>query len=296
MQIQTNITRKPYSISVVMPVYNEERLLPLTLPSHYSPIVDEYLFVLDRCSDRSEQKIWEWSKRHNIQSLVRVLHYDKGSWTWRLPEIYDYGFSQAKGDVIFDSSADIIYDARAYHVPNLLQYGVTSFAVLVPKKLRDHLYKFTALRSRIKNRQFPIITYESSIKMSCLYATPRTVFQNLRFTDSISGDCTDYRKRVVKAGYPVRHFRHIKFTHLAYRRDPDYNRKKQIYTQIRNGMKLRREGQGFIRAWIHALVRLQPYSLLGYLYHHQWLSDPRFKTQFTQKKEETEKKMKNFNP
>lgn len=241
-------------ISLVMPIHNEERLLRFVLPTYYDSLVDEYLFVLDRCTDGSRKVILSWAQRFGVEDRVRLLNYDTGSWTYRTCEVRNYAFSQAKGDLLFYGDADILYDSRAYHLPGLCNYGVTSFAVLISKKFWDHYYTFLFTRG---------FTYESSLSNSCIMVTPREVFRRIGFTDTLSGDCADYRRRVVESGYKVRHLREIKVTHLAYRADRAFNKKKRKYVQLRNGLRYKSLGT-LGRMLLYAIIRLQPCVVVGY--------------------------------
>lgn len=240
--------------SLVMPIHNEADLLPLTLPSYYSPLVDEYVFVLDRCTDGSEASIIRWAEEYEVEAKVRLFRYSSGEWIYRACEVHNYAFSKATGDLIYYGDADIVYNPAAYQVKGCLDYGVTSFAVLVPKKFWDHLYTFLMTRGEF--------TYEGSHLASCLIVTPRKVFQQLGFTDTVSGDCSDYRMRVLMAGYGARHISSVKVNHLAYRRSEEFNRAKWRFVQLRNGLKLR--GAPFYRVLLYAVLKLQPYVVVGY--------------------------------
>ena len=81
-------------ISVVIPVHNEERYLRYSLPSLKCLDVDEFVFVLDRCTDHSFDLIIRAMKRATI--IIKK----KKRWRNGCAEAFQMGFDEAKGDVI----------------------------------------------------------------------------------------------------------------------------------------------------------------------------------------------------
>jgi len=115
-------------LSGVMPVHNEERLLPFSLPLLTYVDLDELVFLLDRCGDNSEQIINSWINRTNPKYDVRIYHKQKASWKNKRAEAFNKAFQLAKGDVVFGLGADCIYNPQVFdRTPFLAGFDVVFY-------------------------------------------------------------------------------------------------------------------------------------------------------------------------
>jgi len=96
-------------ISGVMPVHNEEEYLRYSLPPLKTIPFDELVFVLDRCTDNSEQII-----RNLGLSNSRIVNKLKQRWTYSFAETFQSGFDAAENDLVFALGADLIITPEAF--------------------------------------------------------------------------------------------------------------------------------------------------------------------------------------
>lgn len=255
------------TISLVMAVHNEEKLLRVTLPTVTSSRVQEYIFLLDRCTDASEQVIRKWAIQQVIRDRVKLVPYSSGSWRWRTSEVYQEAFRQATQDIIYKTDADILFDSRAFNVHHDLETGYTSFDVYTRRTFTDHLYNLTHLKTHIKEGYKPLtgLTHNGS---GCIYATPRRLWENTGFKDTPSGDSLDYLKELKTLGYSHRHIKKIAFYHLDHDRKEtgikNRHSKKKIYLQLRTGIKFKKDKVPLWRVLLWSFIRLEPYTITGY--------------------------------
>ncbi len=102
-------------LSVIVPVYNEERELPALIERFLAapcPIAREWIFIDDHSQDRSLAVLHTMSARHGFQVLEQSRNQGKGAAVSR-------AIRQCTGDLIMIQDADYEYDPG--DVPALLQ-------------------------------------------------------------------------------------------------------------------------------------------------------------------------------
>lgn len=92
-------------VSCVVAVHNEAEYLPCSLPSLLDSRFDEVVFVLDRCTDKSEQLIHACHDGR-FKTIVKPT----SSWNNPCAETKSYGVENAAYDLLMMSDADIILD------------------------------------------------------------------------------------------------------------------------------------------------------------------------------------------
>ncbi len=97
--------------SVVVGIHNEEKYLPFCLGSLWKASVDEFIFVLDRCTDRSEEIVNSFVKYHPNSIIV---HKTTKSWIQPVVEVFDEGAKRASGDYVFNVPADAVMDSKVF--------------------------------------------------------------------------------------------------------------------------------------------------------------------------------------
>ena len=98
-------------ISVVMPVHNEEHYLPYSLKPLFKAPIYEFIFVLDRCTDRSENFILRFVSH---RKRCRIIHKSETKWLNPAAEAYDLGAQHASGDYIYFIDADTVIDPEIF--------------------------------------------------------------------------------------------------------------------------------------------------------------------------------------
>jgi len=97
-----------------MPVHNEERYLPYSLPSIFKLDPSEVILIFDRCTDRSMEIAEKISQRFNFveRTIFVEMNDPSPEWNFRVAFLRRYGFKMAKNDVILNTDADCILDTK----------------------------------------------------------------------------------------------------------------------------------------------------------------------------------------
>lgn len=61
------------AFTVVMPVHNEEKFLPLSLPSIYNLKPSEVILIFDRCTDKSLEVAKKLSTKHHLHEKTKFV-------------------------------------------------------------------------------------------------------------------------------------------------------------------------------------------------------------------------------
>ncbi len=141
--------------TVVLPVHNEENLLPVTFPAIYDLDPEEILVILDYCTDRSEEII---KKIHDDiggdVTLSLMDGYVDPSFKWNIPYLRRKAYVKARNDLILNTSADILLDPGISKTVKmiddkvkLLKYGLLDYPYTIQCFLRRLYSTFTPLES-----------------------------------------------------------------------------------------------------------------------------------------------------
>jgi glycosyltransferase involved in cell wall biosynthesis len=102
-------------VSLIVPVYNEERYLQKVVPFFFSitlPIDAEWIFIDDKSTDKSLSILEELAKTYPMTILKQQSNQGKGAAAIR-------GFQAATGDIIMIQDADFEYHPK--DIPALLE-------------------------------------------------------------------------------------------------------------------------------------------------------------------------------
>ena len=102
-----------FKLSVVIPVYNEERWIREVLRRVLAVEIPMEILIIDDCSkDRTREILKEYDGRNGIRVFLQEQNQGKGAALRR-------GFAEATGDVVIVQDADLEYDPAEF--PQLLQ-------------------------------------------------------------------------------------------------------------------------------------------------------------------------------
>lgn len=236
-----------------MPIHNEKDYLPQSLRS-LKKIEDqffEFIFILDRCTDDSENIVRQWFPN------AKIIRKTTTKWKNSLAENFQIGLTVSKGNIICTQDAD----------------------TTAPTNLKPLLDK---LKGNVASVSPAIITYKKASFLNCLYywwektrrfaplgEEPRGAFRLIRrecleqvggFKDVIAQETwldIDLRK----AGYQSIIVKDVFCYHLR-----KFSFSKAIKSQIRAGIMRRQLHMPFWRVLGHSIFRLRPFVIIGYLF------------------------------
>jgi len=132
------------AVSVIVPVHNEENMLKRTLTSILMLNANEWLFILDRCEDRSQKIIQEYAEKldRNIKFLVVN---SKSNWSRHVNFLYDLGVRNASSERVYRTAADIVQDYNSINRYLTANFDMVSFAVYpAPQSIFNFWNLFTS--------------------------------------------------------------------------------------------------------------------------------------------------------
>ena len=102
-----------FKLSVVIPVYNEERWIREVLRRVLAVEIPMEILIIDDCSkDRTREILKEYDGKNGVRVFLQEKNQGKGAALRR-------GFAEATGDVVIVQDADLEYDPAEF--PQLLQ-------------------------------------------------------------------------------------------------------------------------------------------------------------------------------
>jgi glycosyltransferase involved in cell wall biosynthesis len=150
-----------FKLSVVIPVYNEERYLHEILRRVRDVPIPKEIVIVDDCStDRTREMLREYEGQADITIIYQPVNQGKGA-------ALRTGFAAATGDVVLVQDADLEYDPAEY--PRLIQPIIDGRA--------DVVYG-----SRFIGDQHRVLYYWHSIANTVL-TTLSNMFTNVNLTD-----------------------------------------------------------------------------------------------------------------
>jgi len=239
------------AISVIMPVHNEEKYLPISLESLKKARINELIVILDRCTDNSEDIV-----RKNFPK-AKIIKKQRCRWRNSYAENLQLGYKHASGDII------CIHDADIKSTPEV-------FDVLM-KELKGSVASVSPVIQTYKKASFLNLLYyywEKTRRIAPLGEEPRGAFRLIRkdclekvggFKDVIAPD-TQLDIDLRKIGYKSKLCKDVICLHLR-----KFSFRKAIKSQINSG-KMRKEiNMPFWRVLGHSIIRLRPFVIYGYL-------------------------------
>ena len=100
--------------SVVMPIHNEEKFLPYSLPSIFGLEPDEVILIFDRCTDRSMEIAKKITEKLGYSKKTKIieLNYASPDWKFQVAFLRRHGFKMTKNDTILNTDADTVLDRK----------------------------------------------------------------------------------------------------------------------------------------------------------------------------------------
>ncbi|MEM3641791.1 MAG: glycosyltransferase family 2 protein [Candidatus Bathyarchaeia archaeon] len=240
-------------ISLIMPIHNEEEYLPKSLKSlkKIEDQIFEFIFILDRCTDNSENIVRQWFPN------AKIIRKTSTKWKNSLAENFQIGLAASKGNIICTQDADTTAPANLRPLLDKLKENVASVSPMVVT------YKNASFLNRV------YYWWEKTRKFAPLGEEPRGAFRLIRrecleqvggFKDAIAQE-TQLDIDLRRAGYQSIMVKDVSCYHLR-----KFSFKKAIKSQIRAGIMRRQLHIPFWRVLGHSILRLRPFVIIGYLF------------------------------
>ncbi len=240
-------------ISVIMPIHNEERYLPRSLKALTSlkSKVSEFIFILDRCTDRSED-------------LVRMFFPDeiiikKKTQKWRYPisENLQLGLEASSGDIVMIIDADIVVPPDIVDkLLNNLKGDIVSVSGMV---VTDKDVSFFNKVYYYWEFLYSLLPLNKQPRGGCRMVR-RDILEELGgFKDVFAWDSL-LDMEIRRLGYKSKMIEAVRCLHIR-----EITLRKCISGQIMSGKARKELGIPFWRTLAHAIVRLRPLVVYGYI-------------------------------
>ncbi len=240
-------------VSVIIPIHNEEKYLPCSLESlkQVEDRIFEFVFILDRCTDRSEIIVRQWFPK------AKIIKKETCRWKNAIAENFQLGLEMSKGDVICTHDADVTTPLNLFSLLGELNNNIASVGPTL----------LTCKEVSFLNRLY--YYWEKTRRFAPLGEEPRGALRLIRrdclekvggFKDVIAQESQldiDLRK----AGYKSIVASNVIYYHLR-----EFSFRKAVSSQIRAGQMRRQIKMPFWRVFGHSILRLRPFVLYGYLY------------------------------
>jgi len=116
-----------------MPVHNEEKFLPSSLPSIFNLKPNEVILIFDRCTDKSIEVAKKVSTKHQFYEKTKFVEETENNdgWKFRFSFLRCLGIDMASNDIILITGADLILDPKiANHISRIKQFPFISFSYI----------------------------------------------------------------------------------------------------------------------------------------------------------------------
>jgi glycosyltransferase involved in cell wall biosynthesis len=260
------------NFSVIVPIHNEERFLPYTLPSIYNIDPSEVILIFDRCIDNSKKvskKIAESCHKDHLTRYIELSN-NRRIWKFRSAYVRRLGFNLTKYNYILNVDADIVLDPNIKnHIKKLVNnLGLISFGYL------DYPYTFQNFIKKLISKIYPKIGFTGQ------YAFNKKAWKETEDIDELKhvhkGEDT-YLKQSIEEKYSTL-FIETRSLHLR----PSENKQKHFMRGFANWEVQRKN---VIMMFLHSIIYLRPASFAGYIHARYIYPNNKEKTSDEQKRE-----------
>lgn len=240
-------------ISGVMAVHNDALYLRYSLPALKQIPFDELIFVLDRCTDNSEEVI-----RKLAPHSSRIIFKKRQHWVYtRAGETFQTGFDKARNDLVFALGADLILEPRTLTIAKDLMrdpkvgsvfFGFTQRPIRgIYRRIHEEYINF--LKRYLLDRVSPY-RMEFTTGVYCF----RKSLAKLR---DVPAEYDDLHKQIRAKGYEAMYVYDAGIIHLR----AGLSREKQIW----HGKVRARLREPLMKVALHSIINLKPWTLVTYL-------------------------------
>ncbi|MEM1557332.1 MAG: glycosyltransferase [Thermoproteota archaeon] len=238
------------SYSVVMCAHNEEKYVKQALESVFLQTLkpEKVIVVLDRCTDRTGEIVREFQ----VELIEKKEKKWRNSYAENLelarPRVESAFYAIVDADVVlasnyFEVLLSEIRDKDACIGGNIITRSETFLGKLI--SLWEKTYKVSPSRR----------------PRGCALLIRKSVLDAVGGFSDVPAPDTHVQDKALELGYELRVTSKTKAFHIR-----DITLKKAIKTQFSMGIARYVQRKGLTRTFLHSLVRLRPFVLIGYLY------------------------------
>jgi len=245
------------SLSIVMPVHNEAEYLRFSLPAFklVEKGVDEFVFVLDRCTDESEKLV----KAVFPEAKIHVKTVSK--WRNKCAESFQYGYDRANGDIIWAVGADILPDPE---IPRIIRREFSKdprLGTLCFRYLDYDLFNFKRKIQGFYNNLYKSLIQHvrKEARHTGFYAFRRQMMLEIGGLEDVPSEYDFFSRKVKKSKW---RYKYIPYTNTLHLR-PGLSKAKQ-YEQGKARFHLPQ--YSLLKTVLHSFVHFKPYLIVGYLH------------------------------
>ncbi len=243
------------SLSVVMPVHNEEKYLPYSLRSlkFIDGLVDEFIFVIDNCSDNSEYMI------KTMFPTSIISHLDTHKRRFLASETFQQGFDLASKDIVLATGGDLVVSRE---LPGIIRsvfsdplMGTTCFRYinydLLSLKMRAKGYYENLYRNMIEK-------FRKQARHTGFYAFRKKTMNEVGGLRDEPSEYNEWSSRIKESNWLYKYIPSVCAIHLR----PGLEKSKQI---LQGQSRFHLPNYNFVKTLFHSFVHVKPYLIQGYI-------------------------------
>ena len=243
-------------ISGVMAVHNEAEYLRYSLPALGRVPFNEVIFVLDRCTDNSENVI-----RRIAPQNSEIVFKKKQHWTNPIAEAFHTGFNTAKNDLVFALGADLVLAPHVLTITEDLMRNPRvgsvffGFTLCPTQGIRQRIHEeyINLLKRYLLDRVSPYRT-EFTTGVYCFR-------KSLARLQDVPEEYIDLHNQIREKGYKAVYVPDAGIIHLR----AGLSREKQIS----HGRARAELHEPLMKVTLHSIINLKPWTLITYLKHRK---------------------------
>ncbi|MBO3753570.1 MAG: glycosyltransferase family 2 protein [Candidatus Brockarchaeota archaeon] len=238
------------SYSVIMCAHNEEKYIKQALESVFRQTVkpEKVILILDRCTDRTGEIAKDYP--------VEIIEKKEKRWENPRAENLELARREIKSEFYAKVDADVVLEPNYFEVL-LSEMGDKDACIggKIVTRSNTILGRLLSLWER---------TYEVSPSRrprGCALLIRKDVLDKIGGFIDVPAEETYIQDEALKLGYTLKITTKAKAYHIR-----DITLRRSIKGQFSTGMARYLQGKGLGRTFLHSLVRLRPFVIIGYFY------------------------------
>jgi glycosyltransferase involved in cell wall biosynthesis len=241
--------------TVIMPIHNEEKYLPFSLPSVYKIMPAEVILIFDNCTDNSKEVAKRIVQKYDSNQLIT-------KYVDNLPQVTEYAFKVAYvkrlGMSLASYNTVLVVDADTVLNPEIREYlsQIKHFPFISFGRI-DYPINW---RNQIKNI-LDFIPLWKNERLTGLYAVDLKIkneCEDSELIKSISIGEDTFLQQSIRTKYPIKHY-DIKSFHLRPKENSELHYTRGLYYW-------KTAKRGFLKTVLSAIISGRLNLIKGYIH------------------------------